>query len=113
MRRVVLVIFLTAAMLLGTIGLGWWTVPLLGAAWGASRPFNRGLAVSAALAGALAWAVLLAEATLGGPVGELAGNLGGIFGLPGSIVILFTLLFPALLAGSAAALAVRLRRIVR
>jgi hypothetical protein len=109
MRRVLLLGFLSAAMLLGTIGLGWWTVPLLGAAWGASRPEVRGLAVSAALAGALAWGVLLAEAALGGPVGELAGTLGGIFGLPGFLVILLTLVFPAFLAGSAAALAATLR----
>jgi len=112
MRRLLLLVFLTAAMLLGTIGLGWWTVPLLGAAWGASGPINRRLATSAALAGALAWALLLAGSAFGGPVGQLAGTLGGIFRLPGFIVILLTLLFPALLAGSAAALAAALREIV-
>jgi len=57
----------------------------------------------------LAWVVLLAEPALGGPVGELAGTLSATFGLPGLIVIVFTVIFPALLAGSAAALAAALR----
>ena len=56
----------------------------------------------AGAAGAAGWAILLAGTALFGSVGVVATKVGVIFGLPGVAFIALALLFPALLAGSAA-----------
>jgi hypothetical protein len=100
---------LVLALAVATAVLGWWTVPVLAAAFGASRFAARRAWWIAALAGSVAWALLLAVSSLQGPVAALADKLGGVFGLPGFAVIGLTLIFPAVLAGSAAELAAALR----
>ena len=112
MRTVFLWLLLVAAFGLATALLGWWTVPVLGALWGLAATGGR-LWLGAALAAAAAWAVLLTLTALAGPVGELAVKLGGVMGVPGVFLVLLTLLFPALLAGSAAELAASARRRLR
>jgi len=60
----------------------------------------------AAAAGAIAWGALLVVALLrGGAIGTLASTLGGAMGVPGVVLFLATLLYPAILAASAAWLA--------
>jgi hypothetical protein len=96
---------LLAAFALGT-RLGWWAVPLVAALWGGLRPRVPAPAATAALAAAAAWgAWLLIDWWAGqGALGALATRLGGVMNLPPFLAILLTLMLPALLAWSAAAL---------
>ena len=57
----------------------------------------------AALAGVLGWGGLLLVAALRGDhVGALSTTLGGALGVPSLVVVLVTLLYPSILAASAA-----------
>ena len=94
---------------LGTVLLGWWTVPLAAAAWGVI--VGRGAWGGAAAAALTAWAILLIDKALAGPLTLLAGKLAGIFGLPGLVMFVLTLAFPAVVAAAAAETASVLREI--
>jgi hypothetical protein len=112
-RTLVRLALLAAAFALATRAFGWWTVPVLAAAWGAARAWDgRAAATSvirgpaeAALAALAAWAVLLGLAAARGPAGELAGRLAELMRVPAPALVLLTLLVPAALAWSAAAVA--------
>jgi hypothetical protein len=104
MRGALSGLLLIGAIVLATVGFGWWAVPLAGAAWGAWRSAKGSPVVEAASAAAAAWGMLLAVKGATGPLGGLSGLLGEMFGLPGIALILVTLVFAALLAGSAAGL---------
>jgi hypothetical protein len=106
-------LILTVSVAVGTMFVGWWSVPLLAAAWGTLSERIARAMIEAAVAGLVAWSILLAVTALEGPVWYLAGNLGGVFQLPGPVILLLTVLFPALLAGAAAGLFAALRAIVR
>ena len=92
----------TVSIIVGT----WLGAPLLspivvGLAAGLIRPVNA--ASRSALAGALAWGGLLAtSAVRGDAIGPFTATLGGAMGLPGWAIVVATLLYPALLASSAA-----------
>jgi hypothetical protein len=96
---------LVVAFAAATAIVGWWGVPVVGLVWGwwASRWLPRPVPV--ALVGAAsatgAWAALLWWTAFRGPLGRLAVLLGEIIGVPASLLIALTLLFAALLAGSA------------
>jgi hypothetical protein len=100
---IVLALMFAAATML----LGWWTVPVVGGAWGLLVN-RRGAWRAAAGAAAIAWAVLLAVFVAGG-LGTLISQLGGSLRLPGLVVAVLTLILPAVLAGSAAELGAVLR----
>jgi hypothetical protein len=94
-------LLLLLAMALATWAAGWWGVLAAGTLWGLlrRRPALAGIAAAAA------WLGLLA---LDGPVDalrRLMQRTGGIFGVPGWVLVIATLLFPFLLAWSAARLA--------
>ena len=91
-----------AAIVVGTwLGSPTLTPILVGLAMGFLLPPNP--ARRAALAGFLAWAgVLLARTLRGDEVGALSGTLGGAMGAPSRAIVLVTLLYPAILAASAA-----------
>ncbi len=55
-----------------------------------------------ALAAAVAWGALLAFDATGGRMAALAGALGGVMRLPGTVLALATIAFVSLLAWSAA-----------
>jgi hypothetical protein len=112
MKRAVSSAILLMAFVLGTAFLAWWTVPIVAGVWGLMATYTLKPWRSAAAAAALAWALLLAVSGTRGPLLELAGLLGGIFGLPGFAVVLLTLAFPALLAWSAAGLVSALRAVL-
>ena len=101
----IVVLIATIAIVLGT----WVGAPIIaaivvGLALGFFR--SRHAARRAALAGALAWGGLLLVAALrGDSLGIFASTLGGAVGAPGWAIVLLTLLYPALLASSAAWLA--------
>lgn len=103
MRGAAAFLLLTLAFAAASV-LGWWAIPATAALWGILRPVARRPARFAAAAAALAWtAWLLVDAT--SPRGDfsgLAGRLGGIFSLPAPVLLAVTVLFAALLAGSAA-----------
>jgi hypothetical protein len=103
-RHLLLVGALTAAMALGTWWLGWWVVPVLGAAWGVAR-YGAYPSVTAAVAAALGWTVILGVQAVQGPMGEVSRTLAGAVGVPGWLPMIATLLFPAGLAAAAARLA--------
>jgi hypothetical protein len=102
MRTLLRLLLLALAFTVGTALLGWWTVPLLGALWGVIAWRTPRVAVTAGLAALLAWAVLLLVAARADAFGRLAGALSSVMQLPGVALVLLTLLFPALLAWSAA-----------
>ena len=96
MRRLLRVVLLAAAFALVTVALPWWSVALLAVAWGwigggTSRPMDAGLAA------ALGWATLLGVAALQGPVGVLAGRLGGLFHTPAAVLPAATVLYAGVL----------------
>jgi hypothetical protein len=104
-RHLGLIAVLAAVMGVATWWIGWWTVPIVGAAWGIARRGEGFPAVTAAVAGSLSWTLLLLLQALQGPVGELSRRLGGVLSVPGWVPLLATLAFPALLGGAAAAVA--------
>lgn len=91
-----------AAIVAGTwLGAPTLTPILVGVAMGFLVPANP--ARRAALAGFLAWAgVLLARTLRGDEIGALSGTLGGAMGVPSWAIVLVTLLYPTILAASAA-----------
>jgi hypothetical protein len=103
MGKLVRVLLLAEAFAVTSYGIGWWSVPIVAAAWALfSRDVNR--ARVAALCAAGGWATLLLLDVAKGPVAAMASRLGGVMGVPSVVLLLATLVFPALLAWSAAAL---------
>ena len=86
---------------------GWWTIPVLAAVWVRVLPRDAATATLCALGAASGWALLLAWDAAHGPVGTVARRVGGVFMLPGWGFVALTLLFAALLAATAAAVARR------
>lgn len=107
MRQLISWIVLILAFAAFTTLLGWWAVLAVGGAWGlfANR---RGAWRVAAGAAAIAWAGLLAAATIDA-LALLTSQLSGSLRVPGLIIAILTLVFPALLAGSFAELAAVVR----
>jgi hypothetical protein len=103
-RQLTTVTLLALAIVVGTWWLGWWTVPVMGAAWGVAR-YGRYPAWTAAVGAALAWVLLLGIAALRGPVGQMSRIVADVMALPGWAPLLAAVVFPAALAGTAARLA--------
>jgi hypothetical protein len=99
MRALVRVALLAAAFFIATRVLGWWGVPLAAGLWGI---VSGGDGLPAAVGAALAWAALLARDAAFGPFGDLASTLGALFHAPPIVLIVLTLVFPMVLAWSAA-----------
>ena len=98
------VLLLAAAIAIGTWTLGWWAVPLVGGGWGLMKR-GRPRFGDAFVAATLAWAALLAADAAAGAMDRLTTVMGGIFSMPGSLVLAVTVLYAALLAGCAAQVA--------
>jgi hypothetical protein len=110
MRSVLRIALLTVAFGLGTYAFGWWTVPVIAAAWGLMTPGAPRSAGRAAVAALLAWALLLVIPQLAGaPIVSLGDELAGIMRLPAWALWIAECAFPAVLAWSAAALAGAIR----
>ncbi len=93
-----------AAMAAGTWFIGWWTVPVIAAVWAVADRTDRALPLRAAVAGLTAWALLLAVQLPGGSLERLAGAVGAAIGVGALPLVVLTLVYPALLAASAAGL---------
>lgn len=98
------------ATMAGTILLGWWSVAAVGIVSGlVSRP-GRAAVLETGCGAAFGWAAILAGSAVSGPVWVVAQRVGPVFGMPGWGFLAVTMVFPALLAGSAALVAGELRR---
>jgi len=109
MRRAVTnMLALALALVAGTLVIGWWSVPVIAALWTfvIRRP---GAALTASLAGALAWGILLLWISARGPLNAVDGMLASIMGLPPKSLIGLALVYAALLAGAPALLVAALR----
>jgi hypothetical protein len=109
-KRVLLVLVLAADFALFTWLVGWWTVPVMGLLHGLvlRRELTPGRA--SALAAAMAWgALLLAYGVSGHRLAPLADRLAALLQLPAAGLFAVTLLLPAILGGTAAALGGALR----
>ena len=91
-------------MMLATWLAAWWTVPIVGAVYGYVARTDPFVPLRAAIAGFVAWSVLLIAQAPGGGITRIADAVGGVIGIGALGVTALTLLFAALLAGSAAAL---------
>ena len=108
-RTIVKFVLLAEAFAVTTFGLGWWSVPLVAAAWGlASRDPRK--AMFAGLAALGGWTSLLLLDFARGPVGTMGSQLGGVMKLPAFALYALTLIFPLLLAWCAATLMPTLRK---
>jgi hypothetical protein len=97
---------LAGAVAAATFFAGWWTVPLV-AAIGA-RVFPHASVRRAAAGGALGWGGLLGWTAWQAPLTPLSQRMAALFHLPPWGPLALTLLFPALLAASAARLTRRM-----
>jgi hypothetical protein len=103
MRALIKYVLLAEAFAVATFAFGWWTVPVIGAAWGlTSRDANR--ARSAGFAALAGWATLLVLDAVRGPVMTMSERLGAVMGVPGFVLLGITLVFPGALAWAAAVL---------
>lgn len=106
-----LVPIVAAAMAVLTWLIGWWAVPLVAASVGSVLYLRGGVAWRVALAATIAWALLLIVNATGGRLSVAATTVGGVLRMPGVVLVLITLVFPALLAWSAATVAIAVRRL--
>ena len=90
-----------------TWSLGWWALVvaamIAGAVWRRPAPI--------AAAAAISWLLLLVVDARGGRLGALSILLGGIFPVPGAVLMVVALLFAALAAWSAATVGAELVRL--
>jgi hypothetical protein len=108
--RTLSVLVLAVVLAVATVFLGWWAVPVVGFLWGLlTARLLRWPAGAAALAAMLAWAALLGMDAMGGRLAGLGTLFGSIAKLPPGVFFALSLVFPALLAWSAAALGADLR----
>jgi hypothetical protein len=114
LRRIVKFILITEAFATLTFGFGWWMVPAFAFVLGVALD-RKSRPVAYAMWGAAAgWLTLLLLDAARGPIGILATRFGGVMRVPGPLILIITLLFPALLAWSASAIGAFLRsRFVR
>jgi hypothetical protein len=108
MRVFVNIVALVLTFSVATVLGGWWTVPLVSGLWTLAAP-RRAAVLYATFAAVLAWGALLVWTARGGPVGAVDRLLAQIMNLPSHAMIGLTLLYAALLAGSAALLAQAIR----
>lgn len=112
MRWILHLIGLMLAIAAGTWFGGWWMVAIVAAAYGAWHARHPGAVLTAMLAGAGAWGVLLAYDASVGPVLRLTQLFGTMFRMSGITLVILTVAYAALLAVSAAAFARGVRRLM-
>lgn len=112
LRSIVKFVLITEAFAVATFALGWWIVPVLGFVLGLTLDRARGPVRYATLCAAAGWLSLLLLDAARGPLVEVATRFSGVMGIPSSVLIVATLLFPALFAGTAAAIALTMKNLV-
>lgn len=103
MKRGIWFVGTVAAIATCTWVVGWWMVPVVAGIYGFVRRGDAATPLLAGLAGTIAWGVLLALSASGAPNGSVSDAVGRAMRVgPGPLMAL-TLIYPALLAASAAA----------
>lgn len=97
-------LLLSEAFAVMTFGLGWWTVPIVASLWGIFGSPARRRASFAAACAAFGWGCLLALHATRGSLPSVASQIAEVMTIPPISLYVATLLFPALLAWSAATL---------
>lgn len=93
--------------------LGWWGVAVAALILGFVFRDEGGRAWRVALGAIEGWAMLLLIDVVGGPLGRVATTVGGAMRIPGPALLVATLLFPALIGWSGAAMAAEICRALR
>jgi hypothetical protein len=105
------VILVAALCAVATTWFGWLSLPFIGFVYALADRRARARGTIAALGAALGWiAILASEATRGANVRLVAERVGEVMQLPAFAFALITLLFAALLCGTAAVIAAALAR---
>jgi len=112
LRSVVKFVLITEAFAVATFALGWWIVPVFAFILGMTLDRERGPVRYAALCAAAGWLSLLLLDAARGPLMALATRFGGVMKVPSIALIAITLLFPALLALTAATIGKALKELV-
>lgn len=112
-RRILGFMALALAFALGA-WIGWWMVPAIAALWGALRPAVRYPMRAAAAAATLGWAWWLGVDFLRdeNAFRRLGHGLAATLDTPFALLLLLTLVVPALLAWSASGIACRIAGIL-
>lgn len=110
--------FFAFLMLAGAFGLttliaGWWAAPALGAVWGLVVPPARAPGRVAAGAASLSWLLLLGWTATRGHIQSLVDIVGAVFGVPGPVLYVVTVVFAAVTAGLAAVATGVVRTMIR
>ena len=105
MTRPVWFLLAVAAMTTLTWVIGWWMVPIAAAGLTVARREDAASPLLAALAGIIAWGAILAFVARGAPAGSVAETVGRALRLGPTALVVVTLAYGGLLAGSAAVLA--------
>ena len=108
----IFVLFVATAMIALTWVLGWWGILLVALIIGIVFHDHGGGGWRVGAAASVAWGALLVADVVAGPLARVGTLLGGVMGVPGVVLPLLTIVFPAALAWSAATIAAELRRIV-
>jgi hypothetical protein len=104
------VALIAAVAAVATILLGWWSAAAIGIVVGLVTPAGRRAGLEAGASAALGWGAILAASAVSGPIWAVAQRVGPVFSVPAVGFLAVALVFPALLAGSAALVAADLRR---
>ncbi len=106
----ILNIVVAIAVAASTWMIGWWAVAIVALVAGFVMRNRGGRAWTVALGAIEGWAFLLLIDSFGGRSRELLSMLAGTMNIPGPLLVIATLLFPALIGWSGAALAAELGR---
>jgi hypothetical protein len=109
LRTLVKFVLLAEAFAVGTFAVGWWSVPILAAAWALAAAPDAKPVRSATICATAGWCSLLLLDATRGPIGRVGTQLAGVMLVPFVALIVITLLYPALLALSASTVAAAFR----
>jgi hypothetical protein len=110
MRSLLRLTLLGTAFALATVALGWMAVPAVGIVWGFIASATRRPALTAGAAALFAWAILLTWTAFVGRLSALLERMGGILDVPGSILLIATLILAGVLAALGALVGAEIRR---
>jgi hypothetical protein len=100
--RVIWFATLVLATAIATYGFGWLAVPVCAAAWAWIRRTDAAVPLLAAVAGATAWIALLLLGIGTAEVARVADVAGAAMQVGSAALLVLTVTFPALVAGSVA-----------
>jgi hypothetical protein len=92
---------------------GWWGVAIVALVAGFLYRDRDGRALLVALCASESWVILFLVDAVAGPLGHVAATVASLVKLPAVVLLIVTLLFPAVLAWSAAAFASEVGRVFR